>query len=335
MNLHNNVELFEEIVEVTAEYFHFNPFQIEKDYFVSLFLSEINKRYPDIVFKGGTSLSKCYDVINRFSEDIDLTICFEKGTSKNMKIKKQKVLREVIYECGKTLDMEFLNKEDERPSSRRDFNNYKYGYNKITKIPNDNETLEHILIETIITFDPFPCKELEVSNYVTKFLSISEETELIGMYNLTPFVVKTQTIERTFIDKIFALCDYYISSNPKRHSRHLYDLHMIFQYGEIQKNEILELLPLVADSRRKGKNTPSSHIGFKLVENLKEIIDTNFYQRDYNVKTLKFLSKKVNYEEVINSLNELIELKWIPEEIESVQETKERLVDVVENLRGF
>ena len=47
---------------------------IEKDYYVTLVLKEIATRNPDIVFKGGTSLSKCYKIIDRFSEDIDLNI---------------------------------------------------------------------------------------------------------------------------------------------------------------------------------------------------------------------------------------------------------------------
>ena len=56
---------------------------IEKDYFVSLLLSlifnEIKPQYIEecdfpFLFKGGTSLSKIYNVINRMSEDIDLSI---------------------------------------------------------------------------------------------------------------------------------------------------------------------------------------------------------------------------------------------------------------------
>ncbi|MDZ7765640.1 MAG: nucleotidyl transferase AbiEii/AbiGii toxin family protein [Melioribacteraceae bacterium] len=53
-----------------------SPFAIEKDAWVTLVLrmlfdSELNQH---IVFKGGTSLSKCYNLIERFSEDIDFSI---------------------------------------------------------------------------------------------------------------------------------------------------------------------------------------------------------------------------------------------------------------------
>lgn len=68
MILHEDKNVFKELIEVVADEIGLLPFQIEKDYYVSLVLKEISK-YMDvsIVFKGGTSLSKCYDVIDRFS----------------------------------------------------------------------------------------------------------------------------------------------------------------------------------------------------------------------------------------------------------------------------
>ena len=47
---------------------------IEKDYYVTMLLKNMARRLPFLVFKGGTSLSKCYQIIHRFSEDIDLTV---------------------------------------------------------------------------------------------------------------------------------------------------------------------------------------------------------------------------------------------------------------------
>ena len=37
-----------------------NPATIEKDYYVTYFLKELVASDPNIVFRGGTSLSKCY-----------------------------------------------------------------------------------------------------------------------------------------------------------------------------------------------------------------------------------------------------------------------------------
>ena len=72
MRLHNDKDLFETLVIEVSEKLGIVPVIIEKDYYVTLFLREIVNRQPNIIFKGGTSLSKCYHLTNRFSEDIDL-----------------------------------------------------------------------------------------------------------------------------------------------------------------------------------------------------------------------------------------------------------------------
>lgn len=72
MNLHQNKTVFLEVIQATSDYMGIPEEFIEKDYFVSLLLKEIVTLNPNIVFKGGTSLSKCYKLISRFSEDIDI-----------------------------------------------------------------------------------------------------------------------------------------------------------------------------------------------------------------------------------------------------------------------
>ena len=73
MNLHNDTERFKEIIELAEVAMpHLGAAKIEKDYYLTLFLKALTQAQPGIVFKGGTSLSKCHKVIDRFSEDIDL-----------------------------------------------------------------------------------------------------------------------------------------------------------------------------------------------------------------------------------------------------------------------
>ena len=88
MKLHNNKELFEKIlIDVNNDTSISNELII-KDYFITLFLKELVKIVPGILFKGGTSLSKCHKVINRFSEDIDLSLNEENYTiGKKRKLK--------------------------------------------------------------------------------------------------------------------------------------------------------------------------------------------------------------------------------------------------------
>ncbi len=58
--LHNEKGTFEQLILRTSEYLGVKAEIVEKDYFVTLFLKKIADVMPDIVFKGGTSLSKCY-----------------------------------------------------------------------------------------------------------------------------------------------------------------------------------------------------------------------------------------------------------------------------------
>ena len=79
-------ELLKATREDRAKYFHEatarsknikNVIIIEKDFWVCWVLDQIFSNptlSPHVTFKGGTSLSKCYNFIDRFSEDIDLTL---------------------------------------------------------------------------------------------------------------------------------------------------------------------------------------------------------------------------------------------------------------------
>ena len=65
------------IFETTAREMKVTPIVIEKDFWVCVVLNYLlNKsQYKDyLIFKGGTSLSKCYNVIERFSEDVDIVL---------------------------------------------------------------------------------------------------------------------------------------------------------------------------------------------------------------------------------------------------------------------
>ncbi len=72
MMLHSDKELFSQVVLRTSESLNIRPEIVEKDYYVTLLLKEIYSLMPEIVFKGGPSLSKCYNKKKKCSEDSDL-----------------------------------------------------------------------------------------------------------------------------------------------------------------------------------------------------------------------------------------------------------------------
>lgn len=92
MILHKNKSLFIDAVTITARQLNIPAIYVEKDYWVTfalhtIFHDDIGK---ETVFKGGTALSKCFGLIGRFSEDIDLIVLRKEGDSGNKLINKIK-----------------------------------------------------------------------------------------------------------------------------------------------------------------------------------------------------------------------------------------------------
>lgn len=98
MNLHLNKALYKDAISITAQRMKIQPEFIEKDYWVTFALYTIfnDAIGKDTVFKGGTALSKCYGIIERFSEDIDLVVLRREGESNNKLTTKIKTIGEVV-----------------------------------------------------------------------------------------------------------------------------------------------------------------------------------------------------------------------------------------------
>ena len=79
MNLHHDKEAFEELLIGAANELAIPTNIIEKDYYVTITLKSLSEKLDDMVFKGGTSLTKCYQLLDRFSEDIDISYIAESG----------------------------------------------------------------------------------------------------------------------------------------------------------------------------------------------------------------------------------------------------------------
>ena len=106
MKLFEKDDLFHDAIISTADYFKISPAIVEKDYYVTVVLEELKKRIPGILFKGGTSLSKCFKIIERFSEDIDLTLDAGHFTQSN----KRKANKSIIEVCDR-LGLRISNRE--------------------------------------------------------------------------------------------------------------------------------------------------------------------------------------------------------------------------------
>ena len=199
--LHNDIELFKQVVIATGDAFGINYAIIEKDYYVTEVLKSIAEKEPKIIFKGGTSLSKCYGIIKRFSEDIDFGFECEHHTTEGERKRIKAAIVSTIEEFGFTL----TNPESVR--SRRDYNKYIVAYpfefSATSLKPN-------LIVETSVFVRAYPSVKRAATSYIYDYLKQDRRDDIIEKYSLSPFEIKVQSLDRTFIDKIFAICDYYL-----------------------------------------------------------------------------------------------------------------------------
>ena len=295
--LHNDSPLFEQVILRVSEDTGIEASIIEKDYYVTLFLQRIVAQLPNIIFKGGTSLSKCYKLINRFSEDIDLNIETETHPTEGQRKKLKEVIVSIIDGFGFTL----TNPGNVR--SRRDYNRYIVDYPTIFST---SYLKEHLIVETAVYIKAYPCKRMLASSLIYDYLERNGYTDLIEQYVLQPFELNVQAAERTLVDKVFALGDYYLSDAVHEHSRHVYDIYKLL--GVVTLDESMkELVKNVREERKPHVNCRSAKDGVDMNVLLQEIVDKDIYKPDYEEITSKMLFEEVSYETVVTALRKIIE----------------------------
>ncbi|MBD0332778.1 MAG: nucleotidyl transferase AbiEii/AbiGii toxin family protein, partial [Chitinophagaceae bacterium] len=215
------------------------PHAIEKDWWVTVLLKAIFDTLwaLHLVFKGGTSLTKSWKLIQRFSEGIDLAIDKEflgfKGPPNKSKIERlrrnaskfvsgefKEGLEKALLDLGVPADQFHINAlfaED----SIRDPQVLELQYVSVLE-PDPNPYLkEKVLIEV-------GARSLLEPSSAREITSILSEVFPDASFSTPPFLVQTVDPKRTFLEKAFLLHElFYKSESTKQHdrmSRHLYDL---------------------------------------------------------------------------------------------------------------
>lgn len=228
MKLHHDIKLFSNTLRAASQHLDIKLEFVEKDYWITLVLSRLAKcKYVDeSVFKGGTSLSKGYNLIDRFSEDVDIAIINDKGkTGNEIRI----IIRTIEKEI--TPDLEELQMYGVTSKGSR-FRKSVFEYTTTEKGNANNK----LIVEINSFANPFPFQKLTIKSMVFDFLKQTENENYIEQYNLQPFEVNVLSKEQTLLEKMVSLIRFSYHGNTiesiSEKIRHFYDLYYLMKDPE-------------------------------------------------------------------------------------------------------
>lgn len=250
MKLHENISLYTEAIRFTAQHKNLTPEYIEKDYWVtfalySIFKNEIGK---ETVFKGGTALSKCFGLIHRFSEDIDLVVLRKEGETGNQLKNKLKRISKSVSDVLPEIEIEGIT--NKIGMIRKTAHSY-------TRVFTGNygQVRDNIIVESTWLGHFEPYTTAQVSSFVYEMMLKNEQKQLIDEYEMNPFEVLVLNPKRTLYEKIMSLVRFSQTENPiddlKNKIRHTYDIHLMLKDGNLksffQSDEFEAMLLRVAN----------------------------------------------------------------------------------------
>ncbi len=231
MLFHSSKKDFKKFIENISIRANIDVDIIEKDYYVCLVLKELSKKQNEIkaYFKGGTAIYKILDTMNRFSEDIDLTVKVlpEESNTKNKKRLKESAL------SYKVPGLELM--KDECINNKGSITGvYKYKSVYVdSEIP--LQRAGKIQIESTSFTVSEPTERYYIVPLIYKLANDSEKKILSEQFDISKIEIEIIKLERMFIDKIFAAEFYYIRNMYMDTAKHLYDMSVLFNNDKIQR----------------------------------------------------------------------------------------------------
>ena len=231
MKLHTDKKQFREAVSITAQQMNIPTIYVEKDYWVTFALKSIFSQEigTDTIFKGGTSLAKCFKMINRFSEDIDLVVIRREDETDN-KLKRK--LKEVESAINDTLpEIEIQGLTHKVGMSRKTAHSYSKEFAGAYGQVRDTIVLEATWLGY---YEPYT--KHNINSFVGEMMIDAGQSDLIGKYEMQEFTVQVLEPIRTICEKIMSLVRFSYGERPmddlRNKIRHTYDLHQLLQQKE-------------------------------------------------------------------------------------------------------
>lgn len=238
MKLHEYTNEFKDLISIVAADKHLPESAIERDYYIVLLLKNLaDSEYVDkCVFKGGTSLSKCYPgSIERFSEDIDLTFL---GIDES-----DRVCDKTIKSIEKVMTFGANTEKINEERSNRSKSMYVWFGDRANQIK----------LEIGSSVRPDPYSKRILRTYIQEFLEEHNGMEDIGKYELQDITLNVLNIERTFVDKLMSVKRHAICGTIDKKVRHIYDVTQLFKLQEIEQfleneDELKRLIGITKDT---------------------------------------------------------------------------------------
>ena len=231
MNLHTHTTDFIALITFTARHFNIIPAFVEKDYWITLALHRLaqSDNAESAVFKGGTSLSKGYRIINRFSEDIDIAIINENLSGNAVKTKIRNIEKEITAGLTEIV-------EDGITSKGSMFRKSVFEYPTVLSGRVDGIIPSRMIVEINSFANPYPNAKQKITSFVAEYLAANNQTTAIEEYGLSPFLLNVLDKRQTMIEKLVSLFRFSFDENPRitlaAKIRHFYDLYYLAKDAE-------------------------------------------------------------------------------------------------------
>jgi len=321
MRLHNNKELFKDAIIATSQLMGIAEIYVEKDYWVtlalySIFSDEVGKTS---IFKGGTALSKCNRLIDRFSEDIDIVLLKQGDESSNQLKNKLKKITKIVGEHIPEIEIEGIT--NKKGMIRKTAHNYPKVFEGLFGQIRDNLIVEATWLGS---FEPY--EKGKVSSLIYEMITETNQQQIADEYDLNPFEVNVLSPKRTFCEKIMSLVRFSYTTNPiedlNNKIRHIYDLNQMLKNKEIKNffntQEFDRLLLIVANddmlSFKSGnewlQNHPIQAIIFKESEDVWGKLKTTYFST-FNKLVYGELPTEIEILETLEIISERMKnIKW-------------------------
>ena len=219
MNLHNFKEDFDALASIVSKKMNITVQAVKRDYFIVYMLDKlVHSEYADMcVFKGGTSLSKCYPgSIERFSEDIDLTYLGMDQDDRTC----EKVIKKIIAVMTEGATVQKIPGEGNARNKSRNV----WFESEVNKVK----------LEIGCTVRPEPYQPKTLRSYIYEYLEEANNSNAIIRFDLRAVTIKTLDIKRTFLDKVMAVKRHALCGTLNHKVRHIYDVVRLYNMPEIQ-----------------------------------------------------------------------------------------------------